>query len=411
LTVWHRNMKIHSSDMTKSIALALLLAFTNMYCSSESSGKADHGDPKPRRVKVVKAIEGNLPLSVGVSGTLAADEEVTLSLKVNGRIRTVFVDLGSVVRRGQPLLELEQTDFQLRVRQAEAAYQQARVRLGLDANGDESGSKIDPEETGVVRQAKATLEEARLTRERNQALFKEGLVARSVLDDAEAAFQVADARYQDALEEVRNRQGLLFQRRAELDLAHKQLSDSTLTAPMDGAIQERFVAPGQFAASGDKVFTLVRSDPLRLKLPVPERDAPNIRIGQDVQIHLEGDSQIYHGKIARVSPAISSQNRTLMVEAEVPNPDGALRAGSFARAEITVKTNTSITLVPATAIVTFAGVNKVISVEKNQSVEKRVKTGRRSQDLVEILDGLSPGEPVVISPGNLVGGQTVTVVW
>ncbi len=98
-----------------------------------------------------------------------------------------------------------------------------------------------------------------------------------------------------------------------------------------------------------------------------------------------------------------------MVEAEVPNPDGALRAGSFAGAEIVTAADRRAVLVPASAIVTFAGIEKVLTVEEGKAVEKRVRTGRRAGDRVEIVEGLAGGEPVVVEPGNLAGGQAVTV--
>lgn len=400
--------------MIRNALLALLLSsllLTAISCGSESSGKPDTSGPPPKKVRVVKAIEGKLPLTVAVSGTLAAEEEVVVSMKVQGRIQQIYVDLGTPVQRGQSLLTLEPTDYQLRLQQSEAAYQQARVRLGLTAKGDEDESALDPEQTGVVRQAKAVLEEARLTRDRMGSLHKDGLVPRSQFDDAQAAFQVADARYQDALEEVRARQGLLLQREAELELSRKQLSDSHLRSPIDGAVQMRHVSPGQFVAVGDPVLTLVRVNPLRLKLAVPEREAVSIRKGQKVRVRLEGDTNDYWGQVARVSPAISTGNRTLMIEAEIPNQQGALRAGSFARADIIIEPEHSAILIPDSSVVTFAGLTKVIAVEKNKTVEKRIKVGRRSGNRVEVLEGISRGDVIVSQPGNLVGGEPVAPAW
>jgi RND family efflux transporter MFP subunit len=143
---------------------------------------------------------------------------------------------------------------------------------------------------------------------------------------------------------------------------------------------------------------------------VPERETPGIRIGQPVQLTVEGDPARYTGRIARISPAISEENRTLLVEAEVPNSSGALRPGSFARAEIIVQAADPAVLVPASAIVSFAGVEKVIGVEEGKAVEKRVKTGRRAGERVEIVDGVKAGEAVVLEPGNIVTGEAVKVV-
>jgi RND family efflux transporter MFP subunit len=118
---------------------------------------------------------------------------------------------------------------------------------------------------------------------------------------------------------------------------------------------------------------------------------------------------VHTGRVARVSPAIDETSRTLMVEAEVPNAHAELRPGSFANAEVVTAAQERAVLVPASAIVTFAGVDKVLTVEKGRAVEKRITTGRRSGDRVEIVSGLSAGESVILQPGNLIEGETVTV--
>ncbi|HSP07078.1 MAG TPA: efflux RND transporter periplasmic adaptor subunit [Acidobacteriota bacterium] len=345
---------------------------------------------------------------VTVSGTLAADQDVTLSLKVSGRVGDLNVDLGSRIQRGQILARLEQTDFDLRVRQAQAALQQARALLGLDPNSDVT--TVIPEDTGVVRQTAAVMEQARLTRDRMTSLHEQGLIAQSQLDDALAGFRVAEARYQDSLEEVRNRQALLSQRQAELEIAKQQRVDSAVISPLDGAVEERMISRGQFLAAGAPAFRVVCGNPLRLRLSIPEREAGGVRKGQKVEVTVEGDDSIHPGAVARVSPALSTDNRTLAVEAEVPNENGALRPGSFARANIVVQSDEPAVLVPATSIVTFAGIDKVITIKDNVTEEKRVHTGRRSGDSVEIVDGLNAGEIVVVEPGNLVGGESVTPV-
>jgi RND family efflux transporter MFP subunit len=268
---------------------------------------------------------------------------------------------------------------------------------------------VDAEQTALVRQARAVLDEARLNRERMARLAEQQLVARAQLDTAVAGEQVAEGRYQDALEEVSNRQAVLAQRRSELELARQSLADTVLTAPIDGMIRERRAAVGEYLAAGAPVATLVRVHPLRLVLAVPERSAIGIRIGQEVRVGVDGDPTTYRGRVARLSPSIQEQSRTLAVEAEVPNERGTLRPGAFARADIVVAADQPTVFVPASAIVVFAGIEKVLTVQDGQAVERRVQTGRRETDRVEIVSGLTAGEAVVVEPGNLVGGQRVTV--
>jgi RND family efflux transporter MFP subunit len=382
-------------------------------CGSESSSTATASQqrpgeaPKPRPVKVVPATETRVARTIVLTGTLAADDQVLLSLKVPGRLSHLGVDLGSRLRKGDIVARLDPTDFQLRLEQAEAALQQARVRLGLSPTGTDD--RVDPENTAVVRQARAVLDEARLTRERMDQLWERELIARAQLDTAVANLQVAEGRYQDALDEVRTRQALLLQRRSELEQARQQLADSILRAPSDGMIRERRAAVGEYLAAGAPVATLVRVHPLRLVLAVPEREAVGVRPGQAVRVTVEGDAAVHAGRIVRLSPSIQEQSRSLTVEAEVPNERATIRPGAFAKAEIVAEADQAALTVPASAIVTFAGIEKVLSVKDGKAVERRVVTGRRIGDRVEISTGLKAGEPVVVEPGNLVNGQPVVV--
>jgi RND family efflux transporter MFP subunit len=366
------------------------------------------GKGPAREVRLAQAEERRLARTVDVSGTLAAAEQTQLGFKIAGRLDRLLVDIGSPVRRGQVIARLSPTDFELKVRQAETALQQARAQLGLSPSG--ASDAVDPTQTAGVKQAAATLKQAQLNRDRMARLFQEQLIPRSDLDTAEANFGVADGRYQEATETARTRQALLSQRRSELAIAQQQLADSVLTAPFDGAIRERLVNAGDYLAAGAPVAVLVRVHPLRLRLAVPEREAAGIQAGQPVALTVEGDPAKHTGRVARISPAISEDNRTLMVEAEVPNADGSLRPGAFARAEIVVQAGDTAVLVPASSIVTFAGIQKVVGVEGGKAVEKKVRTGRHSGDQVEIVDGIKPGDSVVIQPGNIVTGEPVRVV-
>jgi RND family efflux transporter MFP subunit len=360
-----------------------------------------------RPVRLVPAAEAIVDRRVSATGTLAADEQVVLGTKVAGRIGELLVDLGSRVRRDQTVARLDPTDAQLRVDQAVAALQQARARLGLSPEGTDD--RVDPEHTSLVRQARAVLDEARLTKERTDRLWKQELIAQAQVDTAVSALGVAEARYQDAIEEVRNRQAVLLQRRSELELARQQRADTVVTSPIEGAVSERRASVGEYLAAGAPVVTLVKLHPLRLRLAVPERDATGVRVGQPVVVTVEGAAGEHRGRVARISPAISEQNRTLLVEAEVPNEGAALRPGAFAKGDIVLAGDLRVVTVPAAAIVTFAGVEKVLTVDKGRAVEVRVTTGRRLGDRVEIVTGIAAGTPVVGQPGNLTGGQPVAV--
>lgn len=371
------------------------------------SGGRGSGASEARVVDVVAAQQASLERTIDVTGTLAAEDQVTVSFKVTGRLDSLAVDLGSSVERGDVIGRLTPTDFNLRVSQADAALQQARARLGLPAGG--SDDRVVVEDTAVVRQAKAVLDQARLTRNRAESFLKDGIGSQASFDEADASWKVAEGRYQDAIEEVRNRQALLTQRRTELDLAKQALTDSTLTAPFAGRIRERHATPGQFLGTGAPVVTIVKVSPLRLRLSIPEREAASVRVGQPVRVTLEGDPTVHEGRVARISPAIEEASRTLSIEAEVANASGALRPGAFANAQVVTLAQEPAILLPDAAIVSFAGVDKVFVVEAGKARERRVTLGRRHAGQVEVLGGIKAGEMVVAAPGNLVEGQAVTV--
>ena len=376
------------------------------YQSGASQNKP--GDNKdPRQVKTARVEEMPFGETVTANGTLAAYDQSTASAKVAGRLDTISVDLGSVVRRGQMVAQVEPNDYKLRVQQAEAALAQARARVGLSPDGKDDA--VNPEQTGTVRQARAVLDEAKVSRDRAAKLVQQGIVARSEFDSVDATYKVAVSRYQDAIEEIRNRQALVAQRRSELALARQQLADTAVYAPLDGIVQQKRASVGEYLAAGAPVVDIVRMNPLRLQAEVSERDAGTVRFGQNVRVTVAGDPSVYVGQIKRLSPVIAQQNRMLMVEADVQN-DGRLRPGSFAKAEIVTNDAKMAVTVPNTSIVTFAGIEKVIVVQNGKALEKQITTGRRNGDWTEIVAGVNVGDQVIVDPGNLQSGMAVQVV-
>ncbi len=281
-----------------------------------------------------------------------------------------------------------------------------KEELGLPLEGEDDRADMDAVST--VKQAKAVFEEGTKNRDRLLSLSRSGIASDSELDTTEATYRVALARYDTAVEEARSRLAALAQRRAEHEIARKQLADASVRAPFDSAVQARPGSVGEYVAPGTPIVKLVKTDPLRLRLEVPERESVQVRVGQLVSLLVEGDTNVFTGTIARLSPAIDEQSRMLLVEADVPSR-GSLRPGLFARARIVVNEQEQVVSVPTNAVVTFAGLEKVILVRNGQALEKLVTTGRRELGSVEIIAGLSADETVVLDPGNLHTGQAVAV--
>lgn len=375
--------------------------------TSNASKPATAAGGDVREVRTARAELAVWERSVRVSGELAAYEQATLSAKVPGRLAPITFDLGTRVARGDVLARVDPRDYELRVAQALAALQAARARLGLAADGDDDAVAVD--DTAIVRGARAQLADAQRERERAMQLQTGGAGAQSVVDAAVTRVLAAESELQDALEEVQNRRATLAQRRAELALARQQLEDAQVRAPFDGVVAARLAGTGDYLSAGAPIARVLRFDPLRLRLEVPEREAAGVATGQNVRVLLEGSERTVTGTLVRIAPEIGPRNRTLVVEAELANPDGALRPGAFARAEIVTDANARTLTVPAAALVRFAGIDKVIVVASGKSVEKRVTIGRTDAGRVEILNGLADGDEVVLAPGNLQGGSAVRV--
>ena len=386
-----------------------LLGAVALACGMVSCRDAAKKAPKPvteeaRAVKVAAVTPRPMEKFLTVSGTLAAQEEATLSVKVPGRLEKISVDLGSVVQRGDLIAQVERRDYELRVQQAKAAVAESRAAVGLSLEGHEENTSV--ETIATVKQARAVLNEAVKNRERVQRLSGEGISSKSEVDAVESLYSVAAARHETAVEEARTRLAVLAQRRADFDVAQQQLLDTSILAPFDGAIQKRIASSGEHLQLGTPVASLVRLDPLRLRLEVPERESGWVQASQRVRLTVEGSTNVFRGAIARVSPAITEQNRMLMIEADVPAQTG-LRPGLFVRAQVVVKENETALCVPTNALIVFAGIEKVIAVEDGKARERTVNTGRRAAGWVEITSGLKAQEVVVLEPGNLRTGQAV----
>jgi RND family efflux transporter MFP subunit len=387
------------------LSFALVLACT-VSCSKPDQSHSAGRNAVPRAVQAVAVEVLPMERAVVATGILAAQEAATLSVKISGRLKEIPVDLGSTVKRGDAITQVEPRDYELHLQQAAAALAQARATVGLPLEG--ADDRFVPENASAVKQAKAVLDEATKNRDRVLSLSKVGIAAPAELDTVEASYKVALNRYDTAMEDTRTRQAVLAQRRAEFEMAKQQLADTTLRAPFDGAVQGRLANLGEFLAAGAPVVKLVQTDPLRLRLEVPERDAAAVRPGQRVRLTAEGDTNVYSGTLTRVSPAIDETARMLLVEADVRR-NGSLRPGLFARAQIVTRENDDGLAVPANALVVFAGLEKVVSIVEGKALEKVVTTGRRGDTWVEIVSGLKAGENVVIEPGNLRTGDAVTV--
>ncbi len=391
------------------VALAIgaaLLLFSG--CSGPySAGKVAAKETTAVSVQVETVEYVPIPEIIPANGELVAEEQATVSAKVPGRVVKLTVDLGSVVRAGETLAELEKDDYEFRVRQSEALVEQSRARLGISGKPNDD---VVPEDTAMVRQAAASLKEARFIFGNTTRLSQQGVLSKVDFEKAQVNAQAAEARYQGALEEVMQLRAQLTERRAQLSLARQQLSDCVIKAPFAGAITRRVASIGEYLAVNSPLVQLVRQHPLRVRLNVPERLAGKVRAGQRIELTLEAGAGHPAGRVMRLSPSIEAQNRSLVVEGEIPNPGGVLRPGSFVEGVITVDAAARGISAPASSLVSFAGVDRMFVVTRGSLDERLVRTGRKLGGRVEVVSGLKPGEQLVVdATDRMVKGQKAAV--
>jgi RND family efflux transporter MFP subunit len=322
-------------------------------------------------------------------------------------VNQVNFDLGDRVTSDSIIAALDQDDFKLEVALAQAQLLQARAALGLAPNAPVES--LDPNNAPPVREASAVWDEtrARVARVRQLQLHARNTVTQEEYDQAVAAEGAAEARHAAAINAVGEKIAIIHVRTSELNVAKQRLADTVIHAPFDGLVQQRQVAHGSFLQIGDPIVTLVRTGVVRFRGTVPERHAHRMALGQQVRLKIEGVAEPRIAQITRISPSVEVASRSLAFEALVNNADGSLRTGLFAEAEVVVDPNAQALIVPRSALIEFAGTEKVWKVVNGESHESIVRTARRTEQVVEVITGLAAGDEVL---AKAVEGKVARVI-
>ena len=379
-------MTYHST--VRSVLAAPFLVLILVSGCSRRNETVTSAPEAPIAVEAVQVRPESVLRTVDLVGTLEGQREVTVSSEVAGRVLGIHADLGDHVTRGQALVDLDARELNMAVDRQKAALQQVLASLGLSGEND---PMPDPLQTSVVRKAAADLADARTGFDRAQALLAKKVVAQQLYDSAEARLKVAEANYTSALEGVKNLVAQVDNLRVQLALSRKKAGDTVVRAPFDGAVKARMVEVGQYVKEQGAIMTITSMSPLKLRADIPERWFPFVAPGAKVELTVEAYDEKFAGRVSRVSRALDPQSRTFAIEAEVGNPGERLRPGLFARAVLITSKADSVLRVPAGAVISYYGVQKVYAIENSQIRELVVKLGDRSGDVIEIVDGIAPG--------------------
>jgi RND family efflux transporter MFP subunit len=378
------------------VAVSLAAACANSQ-AKDGAGAASNSQPTaaptPIDVTTAPAITRNVQRDVEVVGSFAADEEVVVSAQAAGELSQINVDFGSYVSQGQVLATIDQRDAKLKVEQAEATLKQTLARLGM-----KEGEKFDPNQNADVRVAKSQLDWAKLELDRSVKLIEKGDVPRSSYDEKVTNHNLAQARYQAALDSVSQQLAAVEQQKASLALSKKALTDTVVRSPISGAVKEKHASRGAYLTVNGRIVTLVKINPLRLRADIPESSAAAVRIGQTINVTVDAfPNRAFTGRVVRIGPSLDEKTRALTVEAEVANSGNLLRPGMFAKSRLITSANAPAVMVPQRAVVPAAGQSKVFVIENGKAVERIVKTGATEGDLIEIAEGVKDGEIVATS--------------
>ena len=395
--------------MTKpsvSVLIPIVLAALSAGCRANATDANEVADAAAVNVTAITAAEQPIARFIRVSGTLTAQEDAEVAAEIAGRVIATPLERGSLVRVNDPLIEIASTDVEAQAREAEANAAQIEARLGLAG-----GAAFDVERVPEVANAKAAYQLAQNDFGRAERLYQDKLLSQSDFDQRGAQLQAAERQYDVARNGAAQQFQALKGARARVTVAQKALADTVVRAPFAGAVGERFVSVGDYVTRGNKVASVVRLDPLRVELTIPEQYVSVVAVGRAVTFGVDAyPNETFTGQVRYVSPSVTASTRALTVEAIVPNGNGRLKPGLFATARIEEAGQRPGILVPAAAIRTVSGTARVFVINGERVEERIVMTGQTAGDRVEIAGGVKAGERIAASGiDQLVDGVKVAV--
>ena len=359
----------------------------------------------PKAISTTAAIERPIRRFLEVTGTLAPQEEAEVAAEVQGRVIATPVERGTRVADGDALIRIASAEMEAQAAEADANAAQIVGRLGLA-----DGSEFQVDRVPEVANARANLELAEGDFDRAKMLFDRKLLSKADFDQRSAQAEVARRQYDIARNGAMQQYQALLGARARVSLAKKALADTVVRSPFAGVVGQRLVSVGDYVARGTKVASVLRTNPLRVNLTVPQQYSAEVAVGRPVLLEVDAaPGKQFQGQVRYVSPALQADSRTLIVEALVPNDAGMLKPGSFATARIEQASERPAVLVPAAAVRTVSGTSRVYVISGERAEERIVTLGQTVDDLVEISTGLKAGENVATNDvDTLVDGAPIT---
>lgn len=354
--------------------LAAAVVATVIATHDNSVASAQPSSPPPIEFAASDLVQPQtreLRRSIAITGTLQPHNWTTVKAKVAGELKSMLVREGEAVRAGQVLARIDAQDAQARLDEKIADLEAGRAQLAL----------------------------AQKNRTNNLALLQQKFISQNAFDSVQSNYQVSEARLK----------GL----EAQVALARKALADTVVSAPQEGIVSQRHAQPGEKLPVDGKILTLVDLAEMEVESAVPAGDIPNIRIGQEAIFRVEGfGEREFRGSIDRINPTTQSGSRSIIIYAHLPNRDGTLKGGMFAKGSVTLSRIESAQVLPLSAVREEGGKAYVMRIADGRLEQHAVKLGLRNEDegVVQIVDGLDAQRQVLRSnSGTLRPGASVKV--
>jgi RND family efflux transporter MFP subunit len=392
----------------RTAAAALLFLSPGLWTAcGDSDVTAKDRITAPARIEVAAAPAVEQPIArfVRVTGSLMAEEQADVAAETPGRVVAAPIERGTPVAKAAELIRVSATEAEAQLKEAEANAAQIEARLGLS-----SGAAFDVNRVPEVQNAYAALDLAQSEYTRIKSLLDDRVVSQSEYDQRRTQMEAARQQFEAAKNGAAQQYQSLQAARARVTLARKTLEDTTVRAPFTGVVAQRLVSTGDYVTKGMRVAVVVRVNPLRVQLTIPEQFVSVVAAGEPVSFEVDAyPGRRFEGRVRYVSPALQADQRALTVEATVPNPGGQLKPGLFATARIEQPTRTAAVLVPSVAVQTSGGTSHVFVITGDRAEERIVTTGQTVGDLIEISKGLNAGERVATKNlGQLADGAKVS---
>lgn len=341
------------------------------------------------RVEVIAVGRSSRQSELVLPGNIQAVTEAPILARADGYIRRRMVDIGDRVRAGQPVAEIEAPELDDQLRQAKASLQQAQAGL------DQAQANLD--------QGKANLGLAKITADRWKQLTAQGVVSRQDNDQYQSQYQAQTSGVQALEKAIAAQRSTIAAAEANVSRLDEMQGYRVVKAPFDGVITLRNVDAGALVTTGSTLlFRIAQTGTLRTYVNVPQTNASSIRTGQPAHLSVSNlPGRSFAGTVTRTANSLDPNSRTLLVEVQVPNVDGALLPGMYAQVDFSSTRSNPPVLIPSDTLIVRADGTQVAVVRPDHTVHlQMVSVGRDYGDKIEVLNGLHEGDTIMTNPGD-----------